>query len=264
MNVIDNAIKTVNYSIPNPILEYAFIDNDPYRQYVSMSRDALIRHEVIDNRVMVDCNLVGGEQVVVPIDPIPVQIIDGGRALYRIDKKYLQGRRILNVLGVSTGDHRLDTYSNSYCSTSVITDSISTLLDAATGNDSGSSNRVRLIGENTILLEDRLTYNQLYLRCFLSNDNNFSNFSPRSTIHFTKLVVLAVKSYVYNSCVLEVDAGQLHGGMTIGRFREIIDQYSDAEAEYLEYLTGTFASVSFQQDGEAHRRHLKIISSGLR
>lgn len=263
MNAIDYVLNEIRLKVPKAIRHYAFITLNPQTHYVTVSEDSVIRHRVLDNKVLIDCNLLGGEEVIIPFENVPFKEMDNGKVLYRIPKDNLQGRRIMSALSVSTGDHRLDTYSNSYYPTSTLLDSIGKLLDSHISNGGMTTNRVKLIGENIILLEDRLTFNQLYLRCVLSNDRGLSNFSPRAYPNLAHASVLACKAIIYNDTILEIDASQLMAGVSIGRFKEVIDSYSECDTLYDEYIKTTFTKVLMQQDKEAHSRHLRLLTNGL-
>ena len=263
MNAINYVLNEIRLKIPKPIRQYVFINLIPERHYVVVSESQQIRHHVLDRKVLIDCNLAGGEEFNIPFENIPVKELDGGRLIYNIPKEKLQGRRIITPLSVCTGDHRIDVYSNSYYPSSSLLDSASRILDSASNIGGSTTNRVKLIGENTILLEDRLTYNQLYLKCILSYDKGLINFSPRAYPDLAHLSVLACKNYIYNSTILIIDANQLMGGVSIGRFREIVDSYSGSDEAYDEFLRTKFTKVLLQQDKEAHSRHLRALTGGL-
>ena len=263
MNAIDYCINEIKLRIPKAILHYTFSTLNLKDYYNAFSEDYLIRQRVIENKVLIDCDLLGGEEVVIPFENIPFKKLRNGNLIYQIPKKSLQGRTIISALSICTGDVRLDTCTNSYYPSSAFFDAMGRLLDAAIGPISQTSNRVKLIGENVILLEDNITFNQLYLRCVLSNDRGLSNFSPRAYPSLAQLAVLACKSIIYNESVLEIDAGQLLGGVSIGRFKEIVDSYADSDVQYQEYLKTTFTKVLMMQDKTAHSRHLRMLTNGL-
>ena len=96
------------------------------------------------------------------------------------------------------------------------------------------------------------------LRCLLANDENFSHLQIRSIPYFTRLCELATKAYIYNEYTIKMDKGRIEGGAEIGRFREIVDGYADAEEMYQEYLLNTWQKVSFMNDRESFERLLKM------
>lgn len=262
MNAIDKALRDITFSIPAEIRQWIFGVTPIGGRLVPISERQQIRHAVIDARVLPDCDLVGGEQVVVPLERMPYQELPDGSALYQIPSERLQGRRIQVAYSVSSGSQLNEPTGRVVRNDSLLTNAAQKIIDAHsfTGND--TTNRVRVVGENVVLVEERLTLNQLYLRCVLTNDANLSNFSPRAFPYFSKLCIMATKAHIYNEGVLRLDAGVLQGGVQLGKFREIIDSYADSNTLYEEYLTTEFTNISFQSDRESFTRHLKSITGG--
>jgi hypothetical protein len=66
---------------------------------------------------------------------------------------------------------------------------------------------------------------------------------------------------VYNELVIETDMARLVGGMELGRFREILDGYADAEQNYKDYREkwGKIVQMSDQMSKE---RYLRMIIGG--
>jgi hypothetical protein len=128
-----------------------------------------------------------------------------------------------------------------------------------------STSRVQLIAENTILIRDGTAIPQnSFLRCVLANDDNLSNIQLRSYRHFSNLVELAIKSYIYNELVVQIDVGEIRYGQVLGVFKEIVTSYADAEVNYRDYLTETWEKVAFMNDDESHLRYLKLLIGGNR
>ena len=128
-----------------------------------------------------------------------------------------------------------------------------------------STARVQLIGENVVMVRDTvLLPANIYLRCIIANDENMSHLQLKSYRDFANLGVLAVKAFIYNDYVIKMDLGELSGGQVIGRFKEIIDTYSESEELYQTYITEKWQKISFQQDHEQMGRFLKLLIGGCR
>jgi hypothetical protein len=91
-----------------------------------------------------------------------------------------------------------------------------------------------------------------------------SHIQPRSYKAFCKLVEYAVKAFIYNEYIIEVDMGELRGGHNLGKFKDIIEGYSDAEELYSTYLTEKWQKIAFQNDRESLTRFLKLTVGGPR
>jgi hypothetical protein len=97
-----------------------------------------------------------------------------------------------------------------------------------------------------------------HLRCILANDEDYNNLQMRSVLAFCKLVELAVKAYIYNEYIVRIDMAFLSGGQEIGRFKEVVDTYSDSELAYEEYLKNVWTKVAFMNDPETFTKLLKL------
>ncbi len=262
MNVIKKALDEIRFEIPRQILVQAFTDPELVRYGSSISLDTLIREAVIDARVVPDCNLSGGVTTNIPLHGLTPEYTDITTLIYRIPKSLTQGRTITTALEVTIGD--LSLLGNA----ALVAQSNSGLVTAAQGlltaNKpvySPATAYVRLIGENTIMVSENYQLpTNLYLRCVLENDSAFSNL-PASAYHdFAMLCKLATKAHIFNTLALSLDIGQMYSGMAMGRFKEIVDGYADANELYTTFLKDTWRKVAIFSDHEAKLRHLKQIT----
>lgn len=269
MNPITKALDEVFFRIPRDVLDLAFIE--PYRRY----RDAptnikeAIRYEVIQQRVLVDVNLTSGEEKRIPLDDVPSEVTDNGYTrVYRIPKRMTDGRSISQVFDVSYGNAYtgMPGYGiHSYVRSGQGLQVAANIMEAHLRNPYNGTARVRLLGDNVIMVKDTAAIPQnVWLRCALDYDDTISNLKVRAYHAFCKLVELAVKSYIYNNTIIPMDVDQLRGGQSVGRIKEVIDGYSDAETMYQEYLKETWPSVAFQNDQESMERFTALLIGGSR
>lgn len=262
MNIIKKAIDEIRYEIPRQILVEAFTDPEMVRLGSSVSLDTMIRQDVIDARVIPDCNLVGGMTVNIPLHSLTPEYMDVTTLIYRIPKSLTQGRSITTALELSVGD--LSMLGNAAIvqqSNSALVNAAEALLNANRPIYSPSTAYVRLIAENTVMVSENYQLpTNLYLRCILENDSQLSNL-PASAYHdFATLCKLATKAHVFNRLALSLDIGQMYSGMAMGRFKEIVDGYADANELYGTFLKDTWRKVAVFSDHEAKIRHLKQIT----
>lgn len=270
MNPILKAVSEVKWRVPPPILAYAFREQTYRWRSTPINIDEQIINKVIRPRVMVDCDLVGGTEVLIQLDGMPRENVDPLTIVYNIPKHHTNGRTITSVLSVSYVNAQTAAYLNQNqnfapCSTSPVLVAGQAMMDAMTPGPVPSSARVQLIGENTVMIREVALVSGIgYLRCILANDENLSHLQMRSLPHFCKLVELAVKAYIYNQTIVEVDEGVLQGGAEIGKYREIIEGWSDMEEMYQEYLREKMTKVLYMNDRETYERHLKLLIGGFR
>lgn len=269
MNPITKALDEVGFRIPRQILQVVFVE--PYQHFRDSAVDIkeMINHLVLRQRVLIDCNLVGGTEVRIPLDDLTGETVDGGyTTVYRIPKSKTNGRSIMSALDVTYGSlyQNLGGYSvNTLATASPAMQIGSAVMDAQLRTPYVSTARVDLIGENVVMVQDSIILPaNLFLRCVLENDENLNNIQVRSYPIFARLVELAVKSYIYNTYVIQLDMGELRAGLQVGRFKEIIDGYADAEQMYQEYLNEKWRKVAFMNDKETYQRYISLLVGGVR
>lgn len=269
MNPITKALDEVCFQIPREILNTIFID--PFKQYRDMPMDLkeAIRFSVVQPRVMVDCDNIGGVEVRIALDELPGETVNNGlTTVFRIPKSKTNGRSITSVLDVTYGNlyNTQAGYGGySYSRSSPVLQAAASVMEAQLRTPHVGTARVELIGENVIMVQDSIILPQnLYLRCVLENDETLSNIRARSIHVFSKLVVLAVKAYIYNNYVIRLDMGELRGGIQVGRFKEIVDSFADAETMYQEHLHEKWAKTAFMNDMESMKRWTSLLVGGSR
>ncbi len=208
-----------------------------------------------------------GHEVLVSLEGLQGEETGTTDMVYRIPKSRTQNRSIMSVLNVTYVDAQAMAAAGQFasCGVSAEQSAMQALLDAVAPLPLISTGRITLIGENVVLIRDSIRIpSNSYLRCVVGNDEQMSHIQPRSYKAFCKLVEYAVKSFIYNEYIIEVDMGELRGGHNLGKFKDIIDGYADAEELYGTYLTEKWQKVAFQNDRESLSRFLKLQIGGPR
>lgn len=265
MNAIMKAIDDVKYRIPAQILNEVFVKKgNNWKNFTPVSLDERIINLVIKNRVLVDCNLVGGAEVTIPLDGYVVERYDAFSAVYVVPKSATQGRSITSVLSVGYAATSMQGVMGGLGgirqgTVNAVNMAGMAVMDAASPMPISSTARVQLIAENTILVKDvNPLISNAYVRCIIANDENLNHIQRRSIPVFCKLVELAVKSYVYNTLIITMDSAFLQGGMDLGKFKDIVEGYADSEEMYQEFLRDKWAGVSVMNDRETFTRLIKM------
>ncbi len=264
MGAIQKAIQEVKFAIPSEILNEIFLKREFGQAPLPVSVDTIIRERVIDARVMVDCNLLGGTQVELPLQDVVPEQVDMYKIVYRIPMSVTQNRNISKVLSLTVG--RSTMLNTSYMGVqgySQILEATQGMMAAQAGIPIVSTAYIRLIAQNTVLVSDYLSLPRVsFLRCFLENDDEYSQLNAMTYPHFCHLVELAVKAYIYNTGRMKVGMGQLVGGMELGVFRETIDSYADANQMYKDYIKEVWTKVMVMDDPRSKERMLRQIVGG--
>lgn len=267
MNPILKALTEVKFRIPPEVLHTVFVKRVERWRDTPKSIDEQIMALVLRPRVIIDCNLVGGREIWICLDGMRTGGDELYQSVYRIPKSRTNGASILSVLNVSFADPSRISAAGVAANgqNNMMLQGGQAVMDAMGMIPQTSTARISLIGENIILIEDVMTMPaNAYLRCIVANDEEMSNIQLRSYHHFAKLVEYAVKSYIYNTYIVDLDVGELRGGQQLGRIKEIIDTYADSEQNYQDYLREKWTKVAYMNDRERYTRTLRMMIGGNR
>lgn len=245
----------------DPIAAERFLDNS-----LGTSIEEQIRQKVIEGRVAIELSVVGGTEVTLPMRFAEREYVDAWNVIYRFDRRYTGGRRIVSVYEMTYGMTQAlgtggspgyDSRASQYMLNA------RNLLRASTGVGTLSSSYVQLIGPNAVLVNDvNQVIGDSLLRCKLAHEANFSDINPHYWTDFGKMVTLALKAYIYSQLVIEIDENQIRGGATIGRIREIVDSYADANQMYEEFRDNEWYKIRTLSDPQQIRKIGKWILGG--
>jgi len=237
-------------------------------KYRSNNVKELIKQKVIHPRVLVDCNLVGGAEIKVPLDDVPFEVTENDYThIYRIPKSKTNGRSIVSVLDVSYGTmyQTLAFNGNGNNRGGAALQLGAAVMEAQVRPAHVNTARVTLVGENTVMVQDSVMITtNLYLRCVIEHDEYMSHLKPRSYRQFAELVRLAVQAYIYNQYSIMMDMAELQGGMQLNSFKTTVDKYENSEDEYQTYLTEKWQKIDFMNDDEKMKRFVGLLVGGAR
>lgn len=253
------------YEIPEEVLTATFLPNYNNYRAPAQSLEDQILSLVVKPRVIPDASIAKGEHMTIRLNDIRATFIDEYRCVYEIPEHKLLGKTILSVLDVSYTPYSGGVGSFGYAyggvgpmfSQDVMT-ATTQMVEASSAVPNVSTAKVELIGVNTILIEDAQRFNTAYhLSCYVTDDNYMSKIDPRSYEYFSQLVTYAVKSYIYRKMRIKIDRAYIEGGSELGVFKEIVDEFADAETNYREYLKSTWAAVSFMDNRPRYNRFIR-------
>lgn len=270
MNAVQRAVDELRFRIPRRVLEIVFQQQNSYWSQNNTPVSAMIMNNVIFPRVLIDCDLFGGTEILIPLATASFEIIENQHTVIRIPKEVTQGRRIISVLNVNFGSlyaqtHLGDASVISNGGNGAMMNAANAALSAHASFPNSSTARTQIIGENTVLVKNNVRMTNMgNMRCIIGNDDTLSHLQIRSYQAFAKLVELAVKSYIYNEMMIEMDVGMLRGGQEFASIKEIISEYRDSEEMYQDYLKTKWAKISFMNDQESFSRHLRFMVGSCR
>lgn len=265
MNAIGYAMSMVNRAIPKEIRNLIFLSGISHMTNIPVSADSRIRELIINERVLEDINVIGGTHITVSLDGLSQEPVENNAFVIRIPKSRTQGRSIITAHSVAFGASAVSGFvSNPLRQVSDVANANQQMLNGMSSIPYISEAQVTLLTENTVLIQGvNMMSGMMYLRCEIENDSNLNNIKRRSYLAFGELCVLAVKSYIYVNAVIPMDIGYIEGGATLGKIADIIDSYSDAEDEYLQFLKTRWSKVSKLNDSETVEQLVRISAGGL-
>lgn len=245
MGAINKAIADVYFSIPIEILNIAF--NDTIAP-TNPSMDDIILSRVIRPKVLVDCNLVGGVTQYIDIGNCFVHDYTNAISyefIVDVPKKLTGGRSIISAIGLFTSMPSIHSIKQG----SPVTGQIGRMMNNTAPPTPMATARLELVGENKVLVVDPVYH--IFggsLKCVIENADDLSNITPRAQPMFSKLVLLAVKAYIYNNLVVRLGKGYIYNGHELGIVTDLINDYSSALADYNEYLDTVWSKVAYHTD----------------
>jgi hypothetical protein len=269
MNPIAKAVVEIKYRIPYDVLRIAFATNE-WRSNAILTLDEEIKNRVIKKRVIPDCNIYGGQTLIVPLDGINPTYKDPRTLVYEVPAEKLMNKQIMSVLNVgffpysNMSSFTVGGYSQFGSSTS-LSSATNRLLDAHSNIPFLSSADVELVGNNTILIRDQIKQSGIYtLRCIVANNENMEELNVRYIPSFCKLCELAVKSYIYNRMIVNLDRGYIEAGVELTSVKSIIEEFKESEEMYQTRLSENWRAESIMADKKRHLSLIKMqISPGL-
>lgn len=236
MSYINYAVDRIFREIPEVLIRSAFSQTGWNAFSERLSLEAIVRKEVIEGVVLVDANLVGGEEAEIRLDDLTYRVFENG---IRIDipMSRTQGRSIQSALSIEQ----------------VLRNGEGPIIMEGRPGSTGTS-EVYIVGPNVIFTPLNLTAGYAFLRCLLMNDPNLANFHPGAMPVFGQMAVLAAKGVIYNKLAINMSIDAMSGGRVDGRMRSIIDGYADAFEQYNELMQGRWKKISILQDRTSHRR----------
>lgn len=267
-DAIQYAVRRVTATIPQPILEDAFGNAAVARAWgqktfsgqVPVSIESRIISEVIDGRVRADADLTGAKQIDIRMAEVEMRQNGNWTWLIRVPDEAVAGCRITQFLGIYIVESDWLSGTNyPWLGQNTLTQGAHGLIAAAGPIPSISSENGHLVGHNTIEVNDmNVVRNSGMLRVKVESDASMSHLQPASYARWGDLVLLGTKSYIYNQLVVRMGRGRLESGYDLGVYKEIVDDYRDAEESYQDLLRGAWRRVVQFNDPNRRRRHIRF------
>ena len=270
--VITYSINYIKRRIPSMILKDAFMLNlSPGAARVN-NLDSRINEKILNELVLPDCNRVGGREMAIDISRLRPISNDRDGHVYKIPKNMTGNRSITSVKYASfvsllspTVSGTGSNYAGYNAGASVVTGMAQAVFSSNTPEPVTGTADCSLISgeENTVFIKD-WGRGQLprWLLVLVENDSGLSQIDPKMYDDFAKLCLYATQMTIFNDLIIPLDQGKLQGGGELGRYKEIIDGFSDAAANYETQLREVMEVVFMLGDPRRRQEHYFMISGG--
>jgi len=257
MDAITKALIDIKFTIPKDILDLAFIKRYQYYTAELVSVDKLIIDNVIEAKVLPDLNVVRGQEISISLDECEMFTVTPDAFRYetiiKVPPKILNGRNIVSPLSIVLEYGPTNTGSSNY-----LVQTAEAAINSRSATTGFSTTDLELIGNNTVLVHENLPVILGYLNVMIENDKNMNNLNPKYYNAFGELCILATKSYIYNTLVVDLNKGLIVGGHEISIIKEIIDNYQDAYESYMEMLKERMGKILFMNDDKSYSKYIQL------
>lgn len=267
MDAVTKALSDIKRQIPRQILEDVFRIRYNARHAGLKSIDDSIINQVIQPRVMIDCSLLGGDEVLLPMESAELDNIDAITQVYHFPKAMTNDRSIVSVLAIEYYNPFMTAWMNpatGQCQAPFNLQLGRMMSNVHAPQPKTFNARTTLIGENTVLVKGfNLPVGNYGMRVILEYGNRMAGLNPRHYKHFSKLCVLATKAHCYNVRVIDIGEAELSGGRELGRYNQVVDGYSDADEQYEDYLEAKWPKIAMLGDDESMTQFYRLQVRGF-
>lgn len=274
MDLITIAIDRVKYEIPPEVLKYTFSPSryDPTREGMvrdyntGVSMETVIRRQVVDARVLTDINLCSGVELYIPLSLCQARQIDPWTVEYIIPTDLTNGRYITTPYSISFGMGLAMGHVGGLAEDrSQVLEATQAMVQSNVSWTLVQTAQIDLVADNVIIVTNMPRMPGIaYLRALVSHEPNLSNIPNHYADVFSELVVLATKAHIYTRTIIQLDEGAIRGGASLGRIREVIDSYADANQLYKEHLTERWRKAGVMANTTQHQRLLRYVVGARR
>lgn len=266
MDVIANAINHVMFEIDETILNDAFKSKKSFYGRRLQSIESRIEEEVIRKKVKQDLDNLGGVSIQIPLNGIPFEKLADYTRIYHIPKTKTMGRTISHVNRVSlytASNFGTNAYGESYKlqRMSPVERSIQSVVTSHRPMPNMTNAEVEILSDNVVKINDYQNFaTNMILECMIGFSDGLSEIKRVYYQDFAELVLWAVKAYIFRSLRLSLDKTRLEGGRDLGVYKEIVEEFRDANEAYRDLLNEKWSKILLLNDQSRKQKH--ILRSG--
>jgi hypothetical protein len=238
-------VSKIKESIPIEILTKAYCDtNAYYANRVTIDLDHILLTEIINNKVLRDCNLVRGVETIIDLTKANREILLDNGLLIRLDPATTNGKNIISVLSVSYIRQQEFMLAP-------------TIASSFSGTDPLVEPRAYPVAPFTIFVHS-ISYYPTTARVVLELSKSFTDVDTSALNLLGKMCVNATKADIYNLLRIKIANSVIVNGEDLPNIANIVSEYADASTIYEELRDKDWYSVSLMSDRPAFNRLLRV------
>lgn len=259
MNAIEYAIHEIHSSIPYELLYGAFTIDEQDELKGVTSLDEKITRKLIKKRILLDANVVGGMEAIIPLNDIPPTHTNYYYTVYNIPNELTGNKEILSVMSLAMSP--LNNFYYSGYGNAMTGNSIMNVADRI-GNSQAPgltylNAHTEIIGYNSVLVQANFSFlRNVGMRVLLENDSNLNNIQPRSYKNLGILCTLGCKAYIYNKLIVPMNSGYLAAGQELGIYKTLVESFESANEDYNTYLREVWSATAYMNDTTRYNRFI--------
>lgn len=265
---IDYCLRIILRDLPREILSVVYNVNAyqglGLRTPITLEKQ--IENAVIRNQLIPDLMALDGTERTIPLGGLPCRILPDLRVLLEVPTSLTAGRNIMSC-------QRLNYY---YQAGFGVRDTISQggnvgeinllandILDSSSRMPCTSTSKVEVLPGNVLLADVfGLVPTWMSATVTLENDCDLTFISPMAYNRLAMLAKQLTKMMCYNLYTIELDKGRVEFAQEIGRFGDVLNNWSDADRTYYELLND-FRDTMKHEDPEFKDKWTSFIVGGI-
>lgn len=258
---IEAALIRLPMRIPRQILELVFFPAEDHLTIDATNLNARIREKLIDPIIMTDINAAGGVAIQLDIQQSWIQMLSPVVTIVNVPKNITQNRRITSALNSSFGTNLINNAAIGVANmgSQPLMAANRVFNSAKTPPYVGTAD-VRVIGSNQLEIRNFVaTPVRIRGLVRIEYSRDFTELRDKYWKDFAELVELGIKAYCYNNMLAPMDRALLQGGVEMGRISSKIEEWSDAQQTYDDYLRERWNRILILNDPLLSSRGIKMI-----
>ena len=240
MDFIGNMVRFIKSEIPIEILDLALRDFKTWKKPVNL--DTLIEKNILAEMVL-DMNLSSGIKINIPYDNWIVTFSSDRETVIELKSGIHPGKSILSVTEIIAGSPTSRLYSPGITPIEKLDRSIGPQIYGIYGSDIETiGNRELYIGKPASFL----TGSEIV--CYLTYSKEMKEISPKYYMAFGEIAIIKAQAWIYNKLVVKLNEGELYHGHSLDIVNRIVDNWSDANKEYMEKMNVLGSKLLYMND----------------